>query len=151
MIGKQYPMIDHQSNLNTEEQAHRFLAEAMPGFYVPSLEQKRDLLAILGVSRRFTRAFDGIRVHKPSFADIRTAADFDLLEIKTTAKHLPGFPKGFFFGMTENEEMLLKVLENKYFLCFVSLHSSSTMFTVVGWAELKRLIRTKRIQYQVNF
>ena len=144
-------MVDHKSNLQTEKDAHGFLTGAMPGFYVPTLDEKRAMLSILGVSARFTRAFDGIRMHKPTFAEISTAADFDLLETKTTAKHLPGFPRGFFFGMTENEEMLLKVLENKYFLCFVSLHASSKTFAVIGWKELQQLVRTKRIQYQVNF
>jgi len=118
---------------------------------VPNLAQRRPLLSILGVSDGFTGAFDGIRTRKQSFAEITTAGDFDLLETKTTAKHLPAFPKGFFFGMTENEEMLLKVLEGKYFLCFVSLHSSSKAFALVGWTDLKQLFRTKRIQYHVNF
>jgi len=42
-------------------------------------------------------------------------------------------------------------LEDKYFLCFVSLHVSSKTFAVIGWKELQQLVRTKRIQYQVNF
>src|SRR5256885_1956562 len=76
--------------------------------------------------------------------------DFDLLEMKSTDKYLPSLPEGFFFGLTENEEMLLKVLEGKYFLCFVSLHKDSRSFVLVGWKELRTRIQNRRIQYQIN-
>jgi len=143
-------MVNHKKNRKVERDSLQYLLEAMPGFYVPDLSEKRRLLSILGVSRRFSQAFDGIRMHVENYAAIQTAADFDLIETKTTGEYLPNFPKGFFFGMTENEEMLLKVLEGKYLLCFVSLSPALRVHQLVSWAQLKLLIRTKRIQYQIN-
>lgn len=143
-------MVDHKKNRKTEKDSLQYLAGVMQGFYVPTIDEKKQLLSLLGVSHRFTKAFDGIRMHVANVAAITKAADFDLIETKTTDEYLPNLPKGFFFGMTENEEMLLKVLEGKYFLCFISLNSKAKGHATVGWSELKALTRTKRIQYQIN-
>jgi len=143
-------MVDHEKNRKTEKDSLQYLAEAMPGFYVPTIDEKKQLLSLLGVSHRFTKAFNGILMHVSKFSAVSKAADFDLIETKTTEEYLPNLPKGFFFGMTENEEMLLKVLEDKYFLCFVSLNEESRGHSLVGWTALRTLIRTKRIQYQIN-
>jgi hypothetical protein len=85
-----------------------------------------------------------------TFDEIQSAKDFDFLELKGTNKCLPTMPQGFFFGMTENEEMLLKVFEEKYFLCLVCVHPKSRGFKLVGWDELKTLTQNKRVQYQIN-
>jgi len=143
-------MVDHTKNRETERFALEHLSRALPGFYRPSIDEKKQLLGILGVSSRFAKAFDCIQMRVAAFDDIRNAKDFDLIEAKGTKKYLPNLPLGIFFGMTENEDMLLKVLEDKYFLCFVSLHPKSNKHALVGWTELRKLIKTKRIQYQVN-
>ena len=52
--------------------------------------------------------------------------------------------------MTENEEMLLKVFDGKYFLCLLSLHTDSEKFILVDWDQLEDLIHNKRVQYQIN-
>lgn len=143
-------MVDHKKNRETERLALEHLANALTGFHQPTIDEKKQLLGLLGVSSRFAKTFDCIRMRVPAFDKIRNAKDFDLIEVKGTKKHLPDFPRGFFFGMTENEDMLLKVLEDKYFLCFVSLHPESAKHVLVGWTELRKLIKTKRIQYQVN-
>lgn len=143
-------MPDHASNRKTEKEALKLLVEEEHGFYVPTREERKHLLKLLGVSQRFAQTFDAVRLHVKSIDKVKVAADFDLIETKTTKAFLPNLPKGFFFGMTENEEMLLKVLEDKYFLCFVSLHPDSRSHALVGWNELKKLTRNKRIQYQIN-
>ncbi len=122
----------------------------MAGFYVPSTTEKKQLLELLGISRNFLQTFDAIRLHVSSYDRVKTARDFDLLELKVTDKRLPDLPSGFFFGMTENEEMLLKVFEGKYFLCLISLHRDTTKHCLLGWRELQSLIQNKRIQYQIN-
>src|SRR6266404_2228607 len=118
-------MPDHVANQGRQKAGLELLKTSMPGFYVPVGKEKEQLLELLGVSKSFKQTFDAICMHVPSFADIRSAKDFDLLEMKSTGEYLPSLPEGFFFGLTENEEMLLKVLEGKYFLCFVSLHKDS--------------------------
>jgi hypothetical protein len=143
-------MPDHAANRRREKRGFQFLASEIPGFYVPTSAEKDRLLELLGISRSFKQTFDAIRLAVPKFSDVHSAKDFDLIEIKTTDKHLPNLPEGFFFGLTENEEMLLRVLEGKYFLCFVSLHKDSPRHCLVSWKELKQLIQNKRIQYQIN-
>lgn len=143
-------MPDHAANRRREKGGVQFLAKEIPGFYVPTSAEKDRLLKLLGISRSFKQTFDAIRLAVPRFSDVLSAQDFDLLEIKTTDAHLPNLPEGFFFGMTENEEMLLKVFEGKYFLCLVCLNARSKGHCLVSWRELRQLIQNKRIQYQIN-
>ncbi|MCU1284777.1 MAG: hypothetical protein JWO13_1127 [Acidobacteriales bacterium] len=143
-------MPDHVKNKAKQVQGLGLLKKVMPSFYVPSLPEKKRLLQILGISKRFINTFDGIRMNVSSFADVENAKDFDLLEIKNSDAYLPDLPHGFFFGLTENEEMLLKVFEDKYFLCFVCLNEKSPGVELIGWTKLHNLIRNKRVQYQIN-
>src|SRR5579863_5470745 len=141
-------MPDHKSNYDKQDKGLSFLKDNLEGFYVPSMIEKKQLLEILGISKRFKQTFDAIRLNVGSFSKVKNAKDFDLLEIKTTGKFLPSLPQGFFFGMTENEEMLLKVFEGKYFLCLLSLHPKSKKFVLVDWDQLGDLTQNKRVQYQ---
>jgi hypothetical protein len=150
MLLIQGSMPDHKANADRQKRGFDLLRKKLKGFYVPTTEEKKKLLEILGISRRFLQTFDAIRLNVPTFAEVKNAKDFDLLELKNTDEHLPDLPHGFFFGMTENEEMLLKVLEGKYFLCLVSNHPDSTDFTLVDWDALERLTQNKRVQYQIN-
>ncbi|MBI2683202.1 MAG: hypothetical protein HYX26_08325 [Acidobacteriales bacterium] len=143
-------MPDHKANADRQNRGAELLQTQLPGFYLPSKSEKKKLLEILGISKRFQQTFDAIRLNVPTFADVRNAKDFDLLEIKTTDKHLPNLPQGFFFGMTENEEMLLKVFEGKYFLCLVCAHPKSLGYELVDWGQLETLTQNKRVQYQIN-
>jgi hypothetical protein len=143
-------MPDHNANADRQKRGFDLLREQLPGFYVPTAVEKKRLLEILGISQRFLQTFDAIRLTVNSFADVRNAQDFDLLELKNTDKYLPNLPEGFFFGMTANEEMLLKVFEGKYFLCLVSNHPRSLGFKLVDWTHLESVTQNKRIQYQIN-
>ncbi len=76
-----------------------------------------------------------------------------MVEIKVTRKHLPKLssdPRGFFFGMTENEEMLLKVFGTNAVLCLVSVNPESEGHFLADWDALQKLDMNKRIQYQIN-
>lgn len=143
-------MPDHVANRKREKRGFDLLARTIPGFYVPTSTEKDNLLRILGISSRFKQTFDAIRLHVATYSDIKSAKDFDLIEVKTTDKCLPDLPRGFFFGLTDNEEMLLKVFEAKYFLCLVSLHEKSPGHTLLSWQDLQPLVQNKRIQYQIN-
>lgn len=143
-------MPDHAASTALQRAALALLSEQLPGFYTPTKLEKKKLLELMGISKRFAQTFDAIKMHVASFAEIQSAKDFDLLELKATNKHLPSMPQGFFFGMTENEEMLLKVFEGKYFLCLVCVHPKSPGFKLVDWDQLKTLTQNKRVQYQIN-
>ena len=52
--------------------------------------------------------------------------------------------------MTENEEMLLKVLGAKASLCLVSIHPESEGYFITDWFGLQKYDMNKRIQYQIN-
>jgi hypothetical protein len=148
-------MPDHEANYGREKRGCELLrdeASGLKGFYLPSRAEKLKIIEVLGISKGFVATFDAIRFKSPvaRFEEIKAACDFDLLEMKVTDKYLPNFPAGFFFGMTENEEMLLKVFKGKYFLCLVSLNPQNPKHCLVDWDELKKRTQQKRIQYQIN-
>lgn len=143
-------MPDHVANRKREKRGFDLLATTIPGFYVPSSAEKDDILRILGISPRFKQTFDAIRLHVSEYSQLASAQDFDLIEVKTTDKCLPDLPRGFFFGLTDNEEMLLKVFEGKYFLCLVCLHDKTPGHCLLSWQDLQSLVQNKRIQYQIN-
>src|SRR5947208_17139410 len=90
------PMPDHDKNKSKQLKGLELLKAKMPGFYVPTLAEKKKVLQILGISKRFINTFDGIRMNVPVFADVENAKDFDLLEIKNSDTYLPDLPHGFF-------------------------------------------------------
>jgi hypothetical protein len=143
-------MPNHEANYDRQDRGFEMLKKELPGFYAPTPAEKKKILEILGISQRFKATFDAIRLKVASFADVQNARDFDLLELKVTDKCLPNLPQGFFFGMTENEEMLLKVFEGKYFLCLVCMNAKSRGYALVDWSQLKDLTQNKRVQYQIN-
>lgn len=143
-------MPNHEANYDRQDRGFDLLRKELPGFYAPTAAEKKKILEILGISQRFKATFDAIRLNVPTFRDVRNARDFDLLELKVTDKYLPSLPEGFFFGLTHNEEMLLKVFEGKYFLCLISMNPKSRRFDLVDWAQLESLPQNKRVQYQIN-
>jgi len=76
--------------------------------------------------------------------------DIIFIELKTTKKYLPENPKGFFFGATENEFNFGKILKDKFLFCFVTLNEKGSSFVLLSIDELDKIIRNKRIQYQIN-
>jgi hypothetical protein len=72
------------------------------------------------------------------------------IELKTTKKYLPENPKGFFFGATENEFNFAKLLGSRFRFCFVCLNDKSLSYSMLTIDELEKIIRNKRIQFQIN-
>ncbi len=143
-------MPDHAANYEGEKEGLKLLLEQIPGTYLPSKSDKKLLLELLGIDRSFQLSFDAVRLYVESFGEIKSAKDFDLIEVKTTAKYLPELPHGFFFGLTDNENTLLRVFQTKFFLAFVSTHSKSRKVVLLNWKGVQDLICNKRIQYQIN-
>jgi hypothetical protein len=69
--------------------------------------------------------------------------------LRNTYQAYPVALKGF-FGITENEEMLLKVLEPKASLCLVSIHPESELYFITDWSGFQTYDMNKRIQYQIQ-
>ncbi|MDZ4655086.1 MAG: hypothetical protein U1F44_04340 [Coriobacteriia bacterium] len=142
------------SNNRTEKAAIDYVMRADPSFLNPSRESRKCILDILGLPQTFARAFDLIQV--PGYINSEseiTVADADsitLVELKTTRKHLPDCPKGFFFGATQNEFDLAKRMGDQYRFCFVCLHQDSMGYHLLRLKDLEAMIRTKRTQYQIN-
>ena len=141
-------------NNRTEKLAIDFVMSSDPRFLNPSLHSRKMILEMLEIHERFARAFDLIQVpghiNRESQITVADVASITLVELKTTMKCLPECPKGFFFGATENEFELARLLGDRYQFCFVCLHPSALGFSLVSEAELQGLIRTKRTQYQIN-
>lgn len=144
------------SNNVTEKEGVNYLIENYTGFFKIDLPTKKKILDLLQIEHRFLQSFDMIYI--PDFVgkeidgdEIETyLEDMILVELKTTKKYLPNNPKGFFFGATENEFNFGKMLGDKFRFCFVSLHEKGSSFTLLTVEELELIVRSKRIQYQIN-
>lgn len=144
------------SNNITEKEGIKFLVAQNIGFIWVDLATKKQILDLLGLERKYLQSFDlvlipGLRNTELNSNSIPSSLDqLILVELKTTKKYLPENPKGFFFGATENELNFGKILGDKFKFCFVSLHSESSTYKLLTVNEMEILIRTKRIQYQIN-
>jgi len=144
------------SNNITEKEGIVFLLNNHTGFFKIDLKTKKELLDLLKIERRYLQSFDLIyipdMVGKTILSDFLHTylEDIIFIELKTTKKYLPNNPKGFFFGATENEFNFGKMLGNKFLFCFVTLNEKAPSFVLLSIDELDKIIRNKRIQYQIN-
>lgn len=143
-------VITHK-NIHTESEGIVYLLESDTHFFDISSQDRKMILERFSLPKNFSRSFD--LVWSPTKRKVLDLAkdEYILVELKTTKKYLPNFPKGFFFGATENEFELAKRLGSKYKFAFVSLHSESNKYEIVTLSELNKLVTRKRIQYQINF
>ena len=144
------------ANNRTEKAGIDYLTANTTGyFYVDNATRKR-ILELLEKPLKYVRAFDMVFI--PRFEGqtlneqfIETHIDeIVLIELKVTRKYLPENPKGFFFGATQNEFDFGEMLGEKFRFCFVSLHERGSSHALLSIAELEAIIRTRRIQYQIN-
>ena len=143
-------MPHNERNLESESNGLHHLLNSDPLLIKPTLEEKRSLLEILEYPKKYTRSFDLVKLNVDDFSQVHSKKDFVLIEVKVTRTKLPNFPKGFFFGMTENEENLLRDLEGFFLLCLISIHPESLDWRYFTYTDLQSHIQTKRIQYQIN-
>lgn len=138
-------------NNKTESEAVRYMLTTDSTLRRPTPNERRYILASLQLTKSFSRAFDLVKVPEGA-GEISSVSpeQWKLIELKTTRKKLLGIPDGFFFGATDNEFQLAKLLGDRYAFCFVSLHPDSQNHSYLSFAELEKKIRTKRIQYQIN-
>ena len=145
------------SNNKTEKEALNLLLAERADLLIPDAKGRKAIVEALGIDKRFRRTFDLVRIPGHRFGEaqveIQDPGSITLFEIKSTKKLLPDFPKGFFFGATENEFDLAKLLGARFQFCFVSLHPQQPTDKRIAYfslLQLEQLIRTKRTQFQVN-
>ncbi|PHS66848.1 MAG: hypothetical protein COB12_05285 [Flavobacterium sp.] len=144
------------SNNITEKEGVLFLLDNHTGFFKIDLDTKKELLDLLKIERRYLQSFDLIYVPEMVGKTINSdflktyLEDIIFVELKTTKKYLPENPKGFFFGATENEFNFGKKLKDNFLFCFVTLNEKAPSFVLLSIEELDKIIRNKRIQYQIN-
>lgn len=142
------------NNNNSEKEAIQFLVNSDKNFINPDKESRKLIMELLGVEKKFSRAFDLVLIpghtNLEKVIRLNKVSDIVLVELKTTKKKLENNPRGFFFGATENEFDLAKKFEGRFKFCFVSLHPESKSYKLLTLKELDDLTKTKRIQYQIN-
>ena len=142
-------------NKSTEREGIELIQRTDPRFIFPDIQLRRNILDVLGLDHCFRQAFDLVLI--PGF-DMNTIGhdvpvrpqELTLIELKTTKKHLPDNPRGFFFGATKNEFDLAEKMGDQFRFAFVCLHEESRGYELLTLKELEALIQTKRIQYQIN-
>jgi len=153
-MAKQHSYVITTKNNQTENEAIEYLASKDSRFIVPSREGRKGIMGLFHLDKGFARAFDLVIIEGHSGneeeIELTNPKKITLVELKTTKKKLPHFPRGFFFGATKNEFDLAKKLGGRYKFCFVSLHPESAAYTLLSLSEIESLIKTKRIQYQIN-
>lgn len=144
------------SNNVTEKQGINYLVEEETGFFKIDTNMKKELLDKVNIPYNYLQSFDMVYIPKLSGVKfeknyIETHLEEILfVELKTTKKYLPDNPKGFFFGATENEFNFGKLLGEKFRFCFVCLNEKSPSYALLTIEELEKIIRNRRIQYQIN-
>jgi hypothetical protein len=141
-------------NNKSEKEAINFLIQSNMEFLNPDKESRKFIMEKMNIPSKFSRAFDLIMIrgrnNKLQNIELSNFEELTLIELKTTKKKLPNLPKGFFFGATESEFQLARLMKDKYKFCFVSIHKDSLSYSLLTLDELDKIIKTKRIQYQIN-
>lgn len=154
-MAKDHSFLITVSNNKTEIGGFDYLL-ALPGFYRADSAAKKQILTLLDLPLSFRKAFDlvyiedlAVQIVTPEIVEVYIDKII-LVELKTTKKYLPESPKGFFFGATENEFNFGKLLGDKFRFCFVCLNERSPSHKMLTVDDLEPLIRTRRIQFQIN-
>ncbi len=145
-----------RKNNATEKEGIQFMESLRQGFFFVNRDERQRILELLGQPKNYSRSFDMILIPRLAGADLSLNAiethidEVTLIELKCTRAFLPNIPKGFFFGATQNEFDFGESLGDKFRFCFVSLNPESLSYAMLSVPELEQIIRTKRIQYQIN-
>lgn len=154
-VSRQHSFVLTLKNNRTEKEGLEFARSAERRFVLPDKSGRASLLTAFDIPKRLSRAFDLVMLPKGHDSsvdqvDVKDVSRLVLVEVKTTKAHLPRFPRGFFFGATQNEFELASRLGGQFRFCFVCLNPSSPGMAILTLSELEAKIRTKRVQYQIN-
>jgi hypothetical protein len=141
-------------NNKSEKEGLAFLLTSDTKFLHPDKNSRKIIMELLSIDKKYARAFDLILIqghtNLEEIIELKRTDDIVLIELKTTKKKLINLPLGFFFGATESEFALATKLGENYKFCFVSLHPESLSYKLLSLDELNAIVKTKRIQYQIN-
>ena len=145
-----------RKNNATEKEGIQYLESLNQGYFFVDKDERKRILELLNQPKNFARSFD--MVHIPRLAGTILSLEtiethineVTLIELKCTRAYLPNNPKGFFFGATQNEFDFGERLGNKFRFCFVCLNAESRSHALLSVPQLEQIIRTRRIQYQIN-
>lgn len=144
------------ANFVTEKQGINYLIKEQTGFFLIDKETKRSLLDKMDIPHSYLRSFDMVYIPRMKGIEfkeeyIETHLDeLVFVELKTTKKYLPENPTGFFFGATEKEFNFGKLVGEKFKFCLVCLNIKSPSYVMLTLEELDKIVKIKRIQYQIN-
>jgi hypothetical protein len=141
-------------NNKSEKEAFAFLIASDINFINPDKVSRGIIMEMLSIEKKYSKAFDLILIpghtNLEQVIALNKTDEIVLIELKTTKKKLLNNPHGFFFGATQSEFNLAEKLGDKYKFCFVSLHPESKSYFLITLEELNKIIKTKRVQYQIN-
>lgn len=141
-------------NNKSEKEAIEYLLRSNSAFISPDKFSRKRLLELFNIDSKYARAFDLVLIkghtNLEEVIELESLENVTFVELKTTKKKLPNLPKGFFFGATQSEFDVAELLGDKYLFCFVSLHPESMKYTLISLNELNKIIKSKRVQYQIN-
>jgi hypothetical protein len=145
-----------RKNNATEKEGIRYMESLNQGYFFVDKDERKRILELLGQPKNFARSFDMVHIPRLAGSELSLAAiethidEVTLIELKCTRAYLPENPKGFFFGATQNEFDFGERLGDKFRFCFVCLNRESMSHALLSVPELETIIRTRRIQYQIN-
>jgi hypothetical protein len=133
-----------------------------PHFQQPRVSVKVEILRQLGLVGDFThRTFDLVKTAVPApELTVDNVGDhlegLLLVEVKSTAKRIEDTRlNGFFFGSTGTQFALAAACPDRYRTAFVVMNPDNRygrpFFTLLTPHEVESRIRSKRVQFQVNF
>lgn len=145
-----------RKNNATEKEGIQYMESLNAGFFFVNKDERKRILELLDQPKNFARSFDMVLVPRLAGAALSIEAiethidEVTLIELKCTRAFLPNNPKGFFFGATQNEFDFGERLGDKFRFCFVCLNPESRSHALLSVPELEQIVRTRRIQYQIN-
>lgn len=145
-----------RKNNATEKEGIQYMESLNAGFFFVNRDERKRILELLDQPKNFARSFDMVLVPRLAGAALSIEAiethidEITLIELKCTRAFLPNNPKGFFFGATQNEFDFGERLGDKFRFCFVCLNPESRSHALLSVPELEQIVRTRRIQYQIN-
>ena len=145
-----------RKNNATEKEGIQYMESLNKGFFFVNKDERKLILELLGKPPNFSRSFDMVLIPRLAAVKLSIEAiethinEVILVELKCTRAFLPNNPKGFFFGATQNEFDFGERLGEKFRFCFVCLNPKSPSYALLSMPELEQIIRTRRIQYQIN-
>lgn len=144
------------SGSSTARRAAAMLAARNEGFFVPTAQQRQNLLVAFAKRGKvvYGKAFDIVRLSAEVDLDNLTDVEAHLekivvFEIKSTRKDLPADFSGYFFGLSAAEVLVAQSLREHFKFIFVNVTTGSHIVMGLGdiFARAKGIYPTWSIMF----